>query len=199
MAKDSEIRVKLSAEGVEDVVKALKKVERQAKASGDGAKKGIGGLNSALGDLDALIPTIGVGALVAGLGALVKRSLDAADAIGKLSARTGISAETLSVFSVGAKTADVEFSQLESSLIKFNKTMGDLDRGSKEASQAVRLLFGSAKALDGLDTEERLIKVTQALGKMREGFGKTRTAQDFFGKSGADTITLWNDLAGKGF
>lgn len=199
MAKDSEIRVKLSAEGVEDVVKALKKVERQAKSSGDGAKKGIGAFNSALGDLDSLIPTIGVGALVAGLGALVKRSLDAADAVGKLSAKTGVTAETISVFSVGAKTADVEFSQLESRLIKFNKTMGDLDRGSKESAQAVRLLFGSAKSLDGLDTEARLLKVTQALGKMGEGFKKTRAAQDFFGKSGADIIPLLNDLAGEGF
>lgn len=199
MAGGSDIRVKLSAEGVEDVVRALKRVEKQAKDTGASGKKGIGLMNEALGDMGGMLPTLGVGAFVAGLGALVSKALETADAIGKLSDKTGVSAETISVLTVAGKTADATFEQISGGLIKFNKNMADLDRGSSEAAQSVRLLFGNSKALNGLNTEQRLLKVVDAVGSLEKGYKKTRTAQDFFGKSGADLITTFNDLAKGGF
>lgn len=201
MAEAPDVRVRLSAEGVDEVVRALDKIraasDKAGKSAGKG--KGFGLLNEALGDMKGILPQLGIAAAVAGLGALAKRAADTADQVGKLSAKTGVSAQALSVLNVAGRTADVTFEQISGALVKFNKGMGDLDRGSKEAGEAVRLLFGNSKALEGLNTEQRLLKVTDAIGRMEAGYKKTRAAQDFFGKSGADLIPLMNDLADGGF
>ncbi len=201
MAGAPDVRVRLSAEGVDEVVRALGKIraasEKAGKSAGKG--KGFGLLNEALEDMKGLLPQLGIAAAVAGLGALAKRAVDTADKIGKLSAKTGVSAQAISVFNVAGKTADATFEQLSGGLVKFNKTMGDLDRGSKDAGEAVRLLFGNSKALEGLNSEQRLLKVVDAIGRMEAGYKKARAAQDFFGKSGADLIPLMNELADGGF
>ena len=195
----SDIRVKLSAQGVEEVVRALQRVRTEARKTGKDSAKDFSLLNSAVSDFKTLLPSLSVAAAVTGIGAMVKKVLDTADAMGKLSQKTGVSTEALSVLNIAAKTADASFEQISGALVKFNKGMGDLDRGSKEAGEAVRLLFGNSKALEGLNTEQRLLKVTDAIGRMESGYRKTRAAQDFFGKSGADLIPLMNDLADGGF
>ena len=195
----SDIRVKLSAQGVEEVVRALQRVRTEARKTGKDSAKDFSLLNSAVSDFKTLLPSLSVAAAVTGIGAMAKKALDTADAMGKLSQKTGVSTEALSVLNIAAKTADASFEQISGALVKFNKGMGDLDRGSKEAGEAVRLLFGNSKALEGLNTEQRLLKVTDAIGRMESGYRKTRAAQDFFGKSGADLIPLMNDLADGGF
>lgn len=187
MADAPDVRVRLSAEGVDEVVRALDKIraasEKAGKSAGKG--KGFGLLNEALGDMQSILPQLGIAAAVAGLGALAKSAVDTADKIGKLSAKTGVSAQAISVLNVAGKTADATFEQISGGLVKFNKTMGDLDRGSSAAGEAVRLLLGNSKALQGLNSEQRLLKVVDAIGRMESGYKKTRAAQDFFGKSGA--------------
>lgn len=195
----SDIRVKLSAEGVEEVVRAMQRVRNEAKKTGTQGGGAFRLINEAVGDLKGLLPSLGVAAAVGGLGAMVKKAIDTADAMGKLSQKTGVSSEALSVLNIAAKTADASFEQVSGGIIKFNKTMGDLDRGSAEAGAAVRRLFGSSQALNGLNTEQRLLKVVDAIGKMESGYKKTRAAQDFFGKSGAELIPLMNDLSDGGF
>lgn len=193
-----DVRVKLSAEGVDEVVRALAKVQQAAKNAGKGSKD-VSLLGSALGDLSSILPQLSAGAAVAGLAALTKQALDTADAVGKLSAKTGVSAETISVLSFAAETADASFESLSKGMIKFNRLMAELDEGSAEAGKSVRQLFGSANALNGLDTDTRLKKTLEAIAKMPAGFNKTKAAMDFFGKSGADLIPLMNDLADGGF
>jgi len=189
----------LSAEGVEEVVRALQRVRTEARKAGKESAKDFSLLNAVVSDFQTLLPSLSVGAAVKGIGAMVKQALGAADAMGKLSQKTGVSTEALSVLNIAAKTADVSFEQISGGLVKFGKTMGDLDRGSKEAGEAVKRLLGNFKALNGLNTEQRLLKVVDAIGKMESGYEKTRAAQDFFGKSGAELIPLMNDLAEGGF
>lgn len=196
---EPDVRVRLSAEGVDEVVRALQKVQQAAQSAGKGGAGGLGLLNKALADLGGILPTIGIGAAVAGIGALAKHALDSADAIGKLSQKTGLSTQTLSVLNVAAETADVNFEQLGKALEKFDKTMGQLERGSSQAGEAVKRLFGDAKALNGLDTDQRFFKVAQAIAALPPGYQKAAAAMDFFGKSGAELIPLLNDISGGGF
>lgn len=197
MATAPDVRVKLSAEGVEEVVRAMQQVQKAASNVGS-AKKDVGLLGKAFEDLKDVLPTIGLALAAEKMGELVVHALESADAIGKLSQKTGVSTETLSVLSYAAKLADADFQQLGKGLEKFNKTMGELDQGSSTAASAVRRLFGSSQALNGLNTEQRLTKTIDALGKMEAGYQKTKTAQDFFGKSGAELIPLFDSLADGG-
>ena len=65
-------------------------------------------------EIDAQVRKIGTafgamaGAAVVGLGALVKKSLDAADAADKLAQKTGLSIEAVSQLQYAAKLSDVE-------------------------------------------------------------------------------------------
>lgn len=194
-----DVRVRLSAEGVDEVLRAFNKVAAAGKKTGKEGGAGVSILNDALGKLRLLLPAITVGAAVAGIGALVKSALEGADAVGKLAQKTGISTEALSTLKFAAELADASFEGLSNGLVKFNKSMAELDGGSRDVGQAIRQLFGDSRALAGLNTEERFLKVADALGKMDAGYQKTRLSQVFFGKSGADLIPLLDDLANGGF
>lgn len=196
--QNADMQVRLSAAGVDEVVRALQRVQNQAQQTGKAAGKGMGLLNDALGDLKGLLPQLGVAAAVGGLVVMTKRALESADAIGKLSQKSGIGTQTLSALKLAGDLADASFEQLSKGLLKFNKFMGELDEGSSSAAAAVRRLFGDSGALNGLNAEQRLIKVGEAIGKLPAGFNKTKAAMDFFGKSGADLIPMLDDLAANG-
>jgi hypothetical protein len=198
MTNIPDVRVRLSAEGTDEIIRAFQKVAAAGKAAGKDAGGGLGFLNGALGKLTALLPAVTFGAAVAGMAALVKQSINAADEIGKLSQKTGVGTQALSALQLAASTADVEFEGLSGALIKFNRGMADLDGGSREVAEGVRQLLGSSKALQGLNTEQRFEKVAVALGKLESGYQKTRLAQTFFGKAGADLIPLLNDIGDQG-
>lgn len=194
-----DVRVRLSAEGVQDVLAAFKRISDEANRSGKGGAKGILLMKGAIQSVAAILPALSFGAIVAGAVALTKGALDNADAMGKMAQKTGLAVETLSVLSLGAKTADVEQEALNKSLIKFVKNMDDVDQHAGPASNAVRQLFGSASALDGLNVDQKLLKVTNALAKLAPGAKQTALAIDFFGKSGAELLPLINDLGEGGF
>jgi hypothetical protein len=84
-------------------------------------------------------------------------------------------------------------------MIKFTKAMDDYDRGTRGAKDAVAQLFGSEKALQGLNQDERLKKIVDQLAKLEPGAKRTGAAMDIFGKSGADLLPLIDDLGEGGF
>lgn len=195
-----DIKVLLTAEGVEQVLAAFRKVQSEGKAVEAATKRSAGGvglMNEALGDMKSLLPQLGIAAAVTGMVAMGKQALDTADGMGKLSQKTGISTETISVLGFAARTADVEQEALNTSLVKFTRTMDEVDSGGKKAAEAVRLLFGDENALQGLSMDERLKKVVDALGQMEPGARKTALSVAFFGKQGAEMIPLLDDMAGK--
>ena len=194
-----DVRVRLSADGVDEVVRAFQQVAAAAKKSGKDAASGLKPIEAALGGIKDLLPAITVGAAVVGLTALVKGALDTADAIGKLSQKTGVSTENLSALRIAATLTDTSFETVSKSVEKFDKTMGELDQGSATAGASVRRLFGSAQALNGLNTDQRLEKVIDAIAKMGDGYLKTKAAQDFFGKGGAELLPLIDSLGEGGF
>jgi hypothetical protein len=195
MPSNPDVRVRLSAEGVAEVVNAFKRVQNEAEKS----KSGFNKLMGAAGSLKTLLPALTVGAVVTGFIALTKQSLDLADGLGKLNQKTGISVETLSTLSFAARTADVEQEALNKGLIKFTRAMDDYDKGASSAKDAVRGLFGDSKALADLNQDERLLKVVDALAKLEPGAKRTGTAIAMFGKSGADLLPLIDDLGSGGF
>lgn len=195
-----DIRVKLSPEGTEEVLAAMRKVAAEGRQIEAATKKSAGGvslMNQALGDLKGVLPALGIAAAVRGLASMGKQALDTADGVGKLSQKTGLTAETISVYSFAARTADVEQATLNTSMVKFAQIMNEVDEGGKEASGAVRQLFGSDKALAGLSMDERLKKVTTALGQMEAGAKKADLTKALFGRGGSEIIPLLDDLGGK--
>ncbi len=196
MANAPDVRVRLTAEGVAEVVNAFKRVQDEAQKV---RPAGFNQLNAALGSLKSLLPAISVGAVVTGFVAMTKRSMELADSLGKLNQKTGITTETLSVLSFASRTADVEQDALARNLIRFARAMDEYDKGAKDTRTAIKGLFNDSRALMGLNQDQRLLKVVDALAKLEPGAKRTGAAFALFGKSGAELLPLIDDLGSGGF
>ena len=140
-----------------------------------------------------------VGAAVAGLatGAFagwIKSSIDAADAASKTAQSVGVSIEALTGLQFAADLSGVATNELTSSLGKFNKTIDQADRGSKQQAEAcadmglaLRDTNGDLKSADSL-----LLEVADKFSGYEDGAAKAALAQELFGKSGAKLIPLLN-------
>jgi lambda family phage tail tape measure protein len=129
----------------------------------------------------------------------VDDQLDAADALSKLSQKSGITTETLSALAFAGQTADVSIDQLGTSAKLFARSTADLARGSGDAAGAFKALGISAADLKNLSPDEQFLKTLKTLGSYQDGLEKAEVAQKIFGRSGAELIPLANAIADEGF
>jgi len=150
-------------------------------------KMAVGGLNTAFKALGAAL-AVGVVANFA------RRTIDAADAFGKLSTRTGIAANALQGYVNAGKLADVSQKQLEVGLKTFARTSFEASQGIKTYAEAYDLLGVSVRASDGnLKASDVLLgELADKFKELPDGPQKAALAMRIFGKSGADMITLLN-------
>lgn len=203
MAQAPDIRVRLSAEGQQEVISAFRAVQNEANKLAKNAKGAFAGLGASLGPLQGqlrgLLGALGLTAGAAGLVALGRNALNTADQMGKMADRVGTTAETLSVLTFAATTADVSQQDLEASLIRLTKSIGDLGEGLSIPVRAFDQLGLAAKDFVGLDTGEAFLLVTERLAGMEKGIKRTEVAYNIFGTQGAKLLTLMDDLAKEGF
>jgi phage-related protein len=182
------IKAKVDGLGqIENLDRALGKANKEATGlSGTfsrlkGATAGIGGA------LGALVPAAGI----AGLTALGKRAIDAADNLNDLSQRTGVAVPTLSRFGAAAEDAG-------SSIDEVAKGMGRLSRGivdpaskTNEALKAIGISStdaqGRIRGVDGI-----ILDLADKFSKMPDGAEKTALAMELFGKAGMNLIPMLN-------
>jgi len=196
---DPDIRIRLSAEGVAEVVAAFRKVQAESHKTGKETAAGVGLGNKALlemkGLLKGLFPFLGITGAVVGLATLAKNAFRSADAMEKLSQKTGLTVETLSILSSAAKKVDVDPERLEKGLIKFAKARDELVGGNKDMEEAFRRLGISRKEALELGQDEMVLRLVDRLGKLGDSYQKTAIAQQILGRGGAELIPVFNRLA----
>jgi hypothetical protein len=198
-----DVRVRLSAEGQQEVVNAFRRVQQEAGKAKQSAVDATSGFNQLKDAAHSLaLEFLGYTAAVEALSVIkeaVANSIEFAAGMEKLGEKTGVSAGTLQVFSAAAKRVDVDQAVVNKGLTLFAKAMGNAELGSTKASAAIKGLFGNVDALKGLTTEEKLLKITDALGKMEAGGKRTAIATALFGKSGAELLPVIEQLNSQGF
>jgi hypothetical protein len=153
-----------------------------------GGLKGLagaaGGLSGALGSLVPL-------ATGAGLAAMAKGAIDAADNMNDLSQKTGVSVESLSKFQQAANASGTSIEGVGAAMIKLNRNLATGNAGATEALTALGL---SATDANGKlkSTDAIMLEVADKFAKMEDGARKSAAAQALFGKAGADMIPLLN-------
>jgi hypothetical protein len=172
--------------------------DKMARSTGE-AVKGMTSLKNVSSQLGSLLPTLSLGAAVAGMTALGKRSLEVADQIGKLATKTGVSTEALSVFANAASTADVSMNDLEGSLGRLSRFVAEVEKGSKPAANALRSIGLSAADLRGKSLDQVFLTIANALDNYADGAGKAAAVQEIFGRGAGNLLPLLQDLAGDGF
>lgn len=193
-----DVRVRLSAEGVAEVVAALKKVQAEGEKTGKAGRRSFLDLNSVLGGTVNLLAGLGVAVGVGSFVGFIRKSAEAADQVGKLGQKVGASVENLSALNLAAATADVGTEQLATGLVFLNRKIAELADGSPEAQAAFRQLGLSIRDFKGKDAVQSFELVSQRMAQLGDGARKTKTAVEIFGRSGAQLIPLMNDLAEEG-
>ncbi len=149
-------------------------------------------------EIDAQVRKIGtaigaaLGAAAVGVGVLVKKAIDAADKFDDMAEKTGIAIGALSQLDYAAKLNGVE--DLEGSLVKFNRSIGEAAQGTKAQAEAFKTLGVEIRNADGTlkNTETLFTETAEAISKLPDGIRKTQLAIDLFGKSGAQLIPFLN-------
>lgn len=181
--------IKLTQEELDKLGKKSKETE---SSIADYAKKAA----SSFGSVAVSVAKYGAaaGLAAAGIaGALVKSSIDAADATNILAGKLGITTESLSKLQYAAKLADVEQSSLESGLKKLSRTLVDAADPASAAAKAFSAIGLSAAEIIKLPADVQLQKIADALGQVENASERSALAQEIFGRSGADLLLLLNE------
>lgn len=136
-------------------------------------------------------------AAAAGIGAMIKTGIDAADAMYEMSQQAGISTEKLSALNYAAGQSGIATEELVSNITKLSKNMYAAAEGSGAASDAFSKLGIKVKASDGTlrGADEVIEDIAERFSKMSDGAEKTAISMQFFGKAGASMVPLLNDGA----
>jgi hypothetical protein len=181
------LRVKLTADGISEVMNALKKVQNQTEKTGAAGRTAADALGS-----------LGVIFAAGKIASFAKGALDAADGLYKMSQKTGVAVEQLSVLTYMGQQADLSNGDLEKGMIKLAKSLVSLQAGEATATAAFSRLGLSASDLKDLSLDQALLKVANAQAKFADGAGKADVALALMGKSGANMIPFLNDMANGG-
>ena len=135
---------------------------------------------------------IGAVAGTAGIGLLIKRSIDAADSIGKAADVIGISTRSLQEYRFAADIAGVSQEQLDKSLKQFAKVVGETRAGTgtlitllNKMDPALLKNLASAKS-----TEGALKILFRAMGKLGSQTDRVALSNAAFGRSGKDMTNI---------
>lgn len=151
------------------------------------------GISARLGNS---MKAIGVAAAGVGTGMMVaiRRTLNAADDMGKAAQKFGVPVEQLSRLKYAADLSDVSLETLGTGLSQLSKKMVAAAGGGKQQTAMFEKL--GIKVVDATgklrDTEAVLQDVAGIFETMEDGPAKTALAMELFGKSGAQLIPLLN-------
>jgi hypothetical protein len=195
MAKPPDVRVRLSAEGVDEVVKAFEKVSKEAGH----AKHEVGLLGEMGEQLKELLPILTLAVAVDKMIELGKSAFESAEQLGKLSQKTGASVETLSVLSLAATQAHISQDDLSTSLQRLIRSMSDASAGAAKPASAFKQLGISMKEVRNTDAGEMFVKIANKLDGLDSATRKAALSQELFSRGGANMLPLLQEIAGKGF
>ena len=166
----------------------------QTKAALASVKANLEGLSSAASKVNGVLAGLGAALSLGALVAAGKAALDTADNLSKLSQKTGISVESLSLLKPIAEQSGISLEGLAKGMQKLATAMVEAAGGSKEQVETFSRLGVSVKDAAGQlrPTEEVLLDLADAFAAMPDGAEKSALAVRLFGKSGVELIPFLN-------
>ena len=166
----------------------------QTKQAFASVKIGLEGITTAAKSVNGMLAGLGAALSVAGLMAAGKAALDTADDLSKLSQKTGISVESLSLLKPIAEQSGISLEGLAKGMQKLATAMVEAAGGSKEQVETFGRLGVSVKDAAGQirPTEAVLLDLADAFAAMPDGAEKSALAVKIFGKAGVELIPFLN-------
>lgn len=166
----------------------------QTKQAFASVKANLDGLTGTASKVNGVLAGLGAALSVAGLVAAGRHALETADELAKLSQKTGLSVESLSLLKPIAEQAGTSMEGLAKGMQKLATAMVEAAGGSKEQAEVFARLGVSVKDAAGQlrPTEEVLLDLADAFAAMPDGAEKSALAVKLFGKSGVELIPFLN-------
>ena len=166
--------------------------EDKTRAAFESVKRNLSDMERTASTLRATFAGIGAGLSAAALVGFVRTAIDAADGLGKLSQKVGVTVESLSELQYAGRLADVSTEQLGDGLRKLSVNLQEAAGGSKEFQSAFAAVGISANELITLKPDQALARIADAFARSEDGAAKTAIAVKLFGRAGSELIPLLN-------
>jgi hypothetical protein len=193
MNMDAMLRIKADVQG-ENNIRRLGNSMQGLQGQAKNAAMGFNNLKGAVAGFGAAIAG---SAIVGGLTAVIKKSIDAGDELFNLQAKTGIAANALIGLGNAAKLADVDQATLAKGLTKLSVNLVKAAEGNDGLARKFKALGVSIKDSSGqvVPADKTLKQIADRFADMPDGAQKAAAAVALFGKSGAELIPLLNEGA----
>jgi hypothetical protein len=194
------LRVDLSANAAQfekDMNRARRSVQTTTRSMSDrfaGFRKSVGNtIKSIFSFRSALIALAGVTAL----GFLIKKNIEAADAIAKTADRIGIGIEALQEYQHAASLAGVSNQQLEKAFTQLNRNVSQAANGLQTYARAFDMAGVSLTDHEGkLKRNEVLFEeLADAIANTEDATRRADIVMTVFGRAGAQLLPLFKDGA----
>jgi len=176
-------------------IKAIDGVETKLKGLGGKAKSAVSGLGNMADVLGLNALNVSVGAAAAGIGVMIKNTIDLADNLNDMSKRSGVSVEQLSTLKYAAENSGSSLDGLGTSLKFLNKNIFEASTGNKELGSAFSSLGITVKDAEGklIQGDQALYQIADRFKSMPDGPEKAALALQIFGRSGTEMIPMLNE------
>lgn len=193
MNMDAMLRIKADVQGENNI----RRLGNSMQGLQGKAKNAAMGFNSLKGAVAGFGAAIAGSAIVGGLTAVIKKSIDAGDELFNLQAKTGVAANQLIGIGNAAKLADVDMGTLSKGLNKLNVNLVKAAEGNDALASKFKRLGVDVKDANGqvVPADRALKQIADRFADMPDGAQKAAAAVALFGKSGADLIPLLNEGA----
>lgn len=138
------------------------------------------------------IKAFAASAVAAEVGALIKRGLDYASALGEQAQQLGVTTDALQEYRYAATQVGISQEAMDASLAKLTKSIGEAAAGGKKQAAAFAELGVAVKDTEGniLDAGAAIPLIADGLSKMESSAERARIETTLFGKSGQQLDTL---------
>lgn len=193
-----DVRVRLSQEGLKEVLFALRELQKEGTKTNRAAAGGIGLVSNAVKDLKGLLPTLGLAAVVGGFAALTKQALATADATGKIQQRVGGTVEDISGLTLAFRTNESSQEGLQDALQKTSNLIAEVKAGNEEVAASLAAVGVEADAFAESDAPRALEQIAVGLAKIPPGAERAAAAQKLFGKSSRELLVALDAVGEQG-
>lgn len=168
----------------------LDKAEKEAKKRADAIEKAFDGAFIAIGAGFAAMASAGAAAL-----AVVNQQAEAIAGYQDLAEKIGDTAEAIASLQTAATVSGTSLDSVATAFNKLNNTLAEGGSAGADAAKALEAIGISVEEFTKLSPVEKVDAFAKALNDFRDGSEKTVIAIQALGKSGAELIPFFNDLA----
>lgn len=163
--------------------------------------KGLQAASRKLQSFGASLRNIGTRMMAVGAGivtpllASAKSFATMGDQLDKMSARTGMSVESLSELGYAAELSGASLEDVETGVKHMQRAIAGAAAGSESAAEALAMVGLSAEQLQALKPDQQFMVIGKRLNEIRDPAERAASAMAVFGRSGTTLLPMMEGLA----